>query len=987
VSAESLDAALAGLGARSKSHYPERRVRDPLAPPGDKSDQPPTETLSGDEVPTPDDMAGEVAALPRGRSIDRFMILDRIGEGGMGVVYAAYDPTLDRRLALKFLRNPSAGRDSVREARLLREARAMARLSHPNVAVLYEVGTFEGQVFLAMEFVDGVDLRTWLAEKPRSFSEIMEVFRAAGRGLAAAHAAGIVHRDFKPENVLVDVHGRPRVTDFGLSRAADEGEDGVAEPTDPRATAPTAPSYLSRSLTRTGGVLGTPPYMAPEQVQGGRVDARCDQYAFCVTLHEAVYKERPLAGDGVKLAPAHSSVPRWYRDALVRGLATKPEERFASMDALLAALTPRPTGRRSIAIAAALAAIVAGGGAYALSPDRSAENSGPRCDLGVQRLAGTWDQARARQLRGAFLKSGARDADVTWKGFAAIVDRWAATWTAMHDQTCAATHVDGTQSPAVLDLRMECLDRKRQDAKALVDVFAENTDPSKLDRAIDAADELPALSACADVANLRTVIPAPESSQTRTKVRALRDQLSHSRAVFEAGRYEEGLPRAESLAAEAKALGYAPLAAESAQVVAGYLDRVGDAEKAEKALFDAVRHAIQGRHARLEAELWSALVATYPRDRAIPQTRLTAEMADLAIERAGGDDLMRARLASNIGAAEGRAANWAEAVRHLERAVALYTRSGRTGSPEFARALTLLGSNLVDLGRYRDARDRLERALSMQRAFLRPGHPDIASTLYHAGHAHMVLGQLQRAREAAQRSHAIRLEELGPEHVALTYSMVLLAEIEARLGNVDRALELATAALTSRAKSGDRHGLYAASGRFHLGHVQWRAGRLRDAERSLAQARDVFIKARPDHPGTAYVLMHLGFVHNERGQFAKALAECERARDIIERKRGIGNASLLEPVACLAEALIGTGRSAAARQELERALSPSVQRELGPQLVSASRFLLARALWESPADRPRARELARDALTRLAGSEGDNRREIARIQAWLSTHG
>src|SRR6266545_3746982 len=213
----------------------------------------------------------------------------------MGVVYAAYDTTLDRRVALKFLAPQGGDRDRVHERRLLREGQAMARLSHPNVAVVYEVGVFQGRVFLSMEFVDGMNLRAWLAERPRSFAEILDVFRAAGRGLAAAHAASIVHRDFKPDNVLVDVHGRPRVTDFGLSRAAhdpqDEQEEQEEEPmpvADRVAALLSAASYLSSPLTRTGGLLGTPSYMAPEQRGGHAVDARSDQYSFCVALYEAL---------------------------------------------------------------------------------------------------------------------------------------------------------------------------------------------------------------------------------------------------------------------------------------------------------------------------------------------------------------------------------------------------------------------------------------------------------------------------------------------------------------------------------------------------------------------------------------------------------------------------------------------------------------------------------------------------------------------------
>jgi tetratricopeptide (TPR) repeat protein len=362
-------------------------------------------------------------------------------------------------------------------------------------------------------------------------------------------------------------------------------------------------------------------------------------------------------------------------------------------------------------------------------------------------------------------------------------------------------------------------------------------------------------------------------------------------------------------------------------------------------------------------------------------------MADLAIERARGDDLMRARLASNIGAAEGRAANWAAAVRQLERAVELYRRSGRDGSPEFAKTLTLLGSNLIDLGRNRDARVHLERALTMQRAVLRPGHPDIASTLWQAGHGYMNLGLFRQAREAAQRSMAIRIEELGPDHVATTYPMALVAEIESWLGNADRAMELAAAALSKRQRGHHAHGGYLGSAYSLMGIIQARAGRAREAERTLQRAIEMGSRTHADHPGSAVPLSYLGRVHNELGQHGRALDECRRARAMLARVPGAGSVELLAPTACLAEALVGSGRLDAARQELERALTPSVERELGPHLTAGPRFQLARALWASADQRARARELARAALSSLAAAEGDHRRQIARIRAWLSAHG
>jgi hypothetical protein len=292
--------------------------------------------------------------------LGRYRLLERLGQGGMGVVYAAHDEQLDRRVAVKLLH---AGRGAAAQAaRLRREALALARLSHPNVVQVFEIGEVDGQAFVAMELVRGVTLRAWLAARPRAVDEILAVFVQAGRGLAAAHAAGLVHRDFKPENALVGEDGRVRVVDFGLARGDEPG--------------PAAPDGPLAAMTETGAVLGTPAYMAPEQRGGAVVDARADQFALCVALHEALHGERPFAGDtadayfaavaaGRVRPPSHRRVPARVRAALLRGLRPDRDARWPDLDALLAALDRRPA-RRVLALALALALALTAAAAAAL---------------------------------------------------------------------------------------------------------------------------------------------------------------------------------------------------------------------------------------------------------------------------------------------------------------------------------------------------------------------------------------------------------------------------------------------------------------------------------------------------------------------------------------------------------------------------------------------------------------------------------------------
>jgi serine/threonine protein kinase len=309
------------------------------------------------------------APLQPGTCVGRYVILEQVGAGAMGTVYAAHDPDLDRRIALKLMRRRSDS-DELR-GRVLREGKAMARLVHPEVITVYDVGTYGAQLFVAMEFVAGGTLRAWLARERRDWRDVLAVFRRAGGGLACAHAAGLVHRDFKPDNVLVGADGRVRVTDFGLARAMrSEPEPSPIEQAQTN-------DVLEATLTRTGALVGTPAYMAPEQLFCEAADARADVFSFCVALYEALYGARPFAGSTlvalrssiasgvVHRPPPGSPVPDRLRRAILVGLRARPEDRYASMEDLLRALDDaarsgrvRPRLRR-VGLAGGAALIVA----------------------------------------------------------------------------------------------------------------------------------------------------------------------------------------------------------------------------------------------------------------------------------------------------------------------------------------------------------------------------------------------------------------------------------------------------------------------------------------------------------------------------------------------------------------------------------------------------------------------------------------------------
>jgi predicted Ser/Thr protein kinase len=346
----------------------------------------------------------------QGKRLGRFTMTERLGAGAMGVVWRADDPNLGRNVALKILRH----HDAHMTERLVREARSMAQVNHPNVVTVYEVGEADdGTAFIAMELVTGHSLRRWQTQAGRGVAEIVEAYIAAGRGLAAAHAAGIVHRDFKPDNVLVGDDGRVRVTDFGLA---------AAKPAE-RASA----THLGDvNLTTSGSVLGTPAYMAPEQFAGGNVDSRTDQFNFCVALYEALYGERPFEGGSfgeladnvcagnIRAAPPGTRVTRALRDILVRGLSVKPGDRFATMLDLIVELgRDRARPWRRTALAAGAVAVVLGAGLVVdrLVRDRlereirqSFALTGTQLERAVAQLTSQFDKVSAVAYREAALR-------------------------------------------------------------------------------------------------------------------------------------------------------------------------------------------------------------------------------------------------------------------------------------------------------------------------------------------------------------------------------------------------------------------------------------------------------------------------------------------------------------------------------------------------------------------------------------------------------
>jgi serine/threonine protein kinase len=466
-------------------------------------------------------LLGEVARAPAtppprelapGDALDAvYEIVRKLGTGGMGVVYLARDLELQREVAVK------VHRTSIGTERLYREAVAMAQLAHPNVVTIHGVGRVHGRLFVAMEYVPGQDLAHWLAAAPRTWREVRDLMLAAGEGLAAAHAAGFIHRDIKPQNILVGLDHRPRVGDFGLVRVAsdtgrvelgDEDPDSLAV-TQPRVdaaplgarasterTGPTgASSPLAGDLTAAGATLGTPAYMAPEQFAGGEIDARADQFAFCIVLYEALYGRRPWHGATVAAlraqlaevpapAPTRGAVPAWLWPVLRRGLAAAPADRYPDMRALLAAIR-RPPRRTAMMIGLAVGAVGSIVAGVAIS--RAAAGA-PPCDAAGLPVIEAWGPVSRQRINAQYVQLDRARGPAAATQLAGQLDAWALRWQRAAVTACQAKH----WSPAIGAASQRCLDASLGQLVALV------ATAERGDAIVASAATLPDVDACAE---------------------------------------------------------------------------------------------------------------------------------------------------------------------------------------------------------------------------------------------------------------------------------------------------------------------------------------------------------------------------------------------------------------------------------------------------------------------------------------------------------
>ncbi len=894
---------------------------------------------------------------PIATRIARYTMLKQIGSGGMGTVYAAYDGQLDRKVAVKVLREGELLTNRER-GRFVREARALARLSHPNVVAVYEVGEADDQLFLAMEFIRGKDLAQWLEHTKPHWREALEVFIQAGHGLSAVHKAGLVHRDLKPHNIMRSSDGLVKLLDFGLARAL----EGIERPLDGSEFSSTyMGGPVTDELTHPGTVIGTPAYMSPEQIDGDPVDARSDQFSFCVALYEAVYRQRPFPGESVSAIreglrrgqlrpiPKGITVPARLRTAILRGLAKEPRARWPTMDALLKDLQRVAVPRRKSRIVLGIGGTVVAG--LTLAWGGNFGRADKRCAGASAQLEGIWDEARRQQVEASMLGTAAASATDAWARVATRLDGYASTWMDRYTEVCEATVIRQEQPEAARRLRVRCLETRRIALRAVVDVLAQ-ADEGVMRNAVELASRLPDLRRCDDLPWLEQrdrFIPPPEDPIAAAEVARLREQLAEVAAKNRAGRYIEALEQVGEIVPQAEALAHPPLIAEALRSRGELLKKNGAYEASEASLHQAYQLAMGHGH------------------------------DDVALNAAQG---MAFLMAFQLAKPE-KAALWAEEI-----ALPLAQRSGN--EIEVAESLSILGALNSARFDYEVALGYFQRALEIRERRLGVNNLEVISDLGNLGSIYLSLGRLADAetylRQAAETGERV----LGADHMMVSGPILNLGELYFQQRRYDDARYYLERAIEGMTRSGGPNHPNLAYPLFHLGSVCAAEGRYEDAHRHLERALALIRSAQGDeHPMLASIHQQIASAYSEQQRYAEAKVHFRRAKEIWGVQPDRNGLLVGYPELGIAEAQLGLGDARGARAHAQRAIELLTEYEPTDTALVEARFVLARALWSEPAERDRARQLVKQARTELKAMRnegGDSQELIGKIDHWLAAH-
>lgn len=922
-------------------------------------------------------------ALQAGERFGRFSVEGQLGQGGMATVLRARDETLDREVALKLLHLEL---DSRHEPRLLREAQALARLSHPNVVQVYEVGEHDGQPFIAMELVRGETLSAWQAER-RPWREAVQIYIQAGRGLAAAHAQGLVHRDFKPSNAILDEDGRVRVLDFGLARQV--GADD-APSTGRQVVIPS--SALEADLTRTGSLMGTLAYMAPEQRRGEVADEKSDQFSFFVSLYEAIYGERPYPRDTsgvvfgdeteVRAPRVDVTAPPALRAALLRGVAVDPSGRFPSMNDALAAMeqlvAPK---RRWLAMGAVGAVAVAGVGAMQYA------RVGFRCEGADAIVHELWGETQRTALEASMQASSLPYAEATWSRVSAKLDAYGEQWAAQQTEACEATRVTETQPESVLALRTACLERGRAALEETVSALLRDGESAAM-YGTQVVAHLPALDRCQDVEALQAEVPPPSDPDVLARVGEIRQTLAEVRALRDTAALDESATLADEALAAARNTDYAPLLAEALLESASSKIERGEYANGEALLLEAYETAAEAGHRTAEAfaaaelayvvgsrqdrrsdgMLWGRIalaISRRPNAKPDAEPRAASNYADVHLSLGDGDSIRRAIELYRLAAPA-----W-EAARGVD-------------DPELGAIYHNLAIAYRMAGDMDASLEALERARELTEGSQGPDHPHMAEVLETLGNFHANTGAVEKGLDFLEQALAIKDAALGPSHPQTIFVRMNYARVLIDVGRTEQALAVSEQAVTGL-QAAESPPFVRAEAHLLLGRSLLSMKRADEAlpalETGLRWAKEVYEEGSLDlaahEKWLARALAELGRTDEARMKFSAIYA-------LVEAAVGKGHYDVVPVLLELAELELNDGRPEAGRPFALDALAIMEKRGEPPGELAEARFLAGRLLPDE--ERGRARALVDEARSGFVELGGRYEEHGDAAKVWLASH-
>ena len=862
--------------------------------------------------------------------LGRFIVIERLGAGAMGVVYVAYDPRLDRKVAIKILRSKSAS--AAGQERLLLEAQALAKLSHPNVVAVHEVGMVDNRVFIAMEFIDGVTLRSWLAERPRSFDERLSKLTDAGRGLEAAHAAGWVHGDFKPDNVLIDHSGRVRVVDFGLARpgpttdpAFGTKEDSSQTP-QPYSSGTTVDDSASVDRPRRRAP-GTPAYMAPEQYDGQRTEYS-DQFSFCATAYETLFNVRPF--DGRSRAELHQNVrqrriqppskgvtvPRRVRAAVLRGLSPAPTERFDSMEALLTELDrSRRRPMRTILGASAMAALGALLSAVLLAPKTETPCAHPS-----RMLDSVWTPARQAQFDRVLRATQTPNAANLAQTVTDTLSRQVAAWRTMEKRACEATHVHRRQSEVVLRARMLCLTSRARELRALSDQLLD-VDSTSVKRVRSALSVLVDVSVCGDPEYLRARVAPPTDPDVRKVVSDLEQRLLRSRVMTYLAQHDKSLLLAQQVYTDAQQVPFEPIKAAAATRLGQCEAWAGNLETAERHLHEGARRGLKSGNVLAMAEAWDLLSYVSVSLQGDFTSAIRFSKYALALTPSIGErPATVAAINGRLGWVYTEMGEFEAAFEYLARAKSLREQHLGADHPETAYSNFYYARALSNAGRCPEAEPLFLAADAVFEKIFVSNKTMLNNSRHDRACCYRDTGRLDEAHPIMASTHAFYVERYGEDHLWTAYVLVDLGRLWLRSGQPKRARPFITKAVETFLKQrGASHADY--------GQALAVKGELLLAEGALPKAGQVLktslriMEARlgKDTYRQFDALEALAQVEESRRRYSEALALYERLLTAFDGLYGSGHVYSTRPLTGLARVLSKLGRNEEARAFAVRA--------------------------------------------------------------------